>query len=434
MLNRKTPVPNRGFFVRVPISAAVGMFATLGIACDSSSPEGCDRRIEVPDGFCVTLFADDVGPARHLAVSRSGTVYAALWREGQRTGGILALRDTSGDGIADVRRSFGTEGGSGIAVRDSLLYHATWSTVYRYTLRDNEAVPQGEPEMVVTGMPETEHGARSITLGPNRELYVNVGVPSNACERNYPARDFRGQEPCEELRTGGGIWLFDAMGSGQAFDESHRYATGLRHTVALTSRSNGEPYGAPHGIDHLDRWWPSAGYSREQAASIPSETLFRIDSAGDYGFPYCMHDPRSGEMVLTPAYAQAPAYGERCPGLPKPAATFTAHSAPLALLFYSARQFPERYRDGLFVALHGSLFHAPLSPAGYSVAFLPSSRITSSGPVETCARGARRSIGNLRSQRIRPSGLAVDSAGALYISDDNSGRIWRIRWKPQSPN
>ncbi|HEY0305720.1 MAG TPA: hypothetical protein VGC44_12115, partial [Longimicrobiales bacterium] len=82
-----------------------------------------------------------MGPARHLAVAKSGIVYAGLWREGQRAGGILALRDTSGDGVADERFPFGVEGGSGIAIRDSLLFHATWATVYRYTLHDGEPVP-----------------------------------------------------------------------------------------------------------------------------------------------------------------------------------------------------------------------------------------------------------------------------------------------------
>lgn len=432
MLNKKTPVSHRGFFARIGIPAAAAAGIALGLACSRTTEAGCDRRMKVPEGFCATLFADGVGPARHLAVSKSGIVYAGLWREGQRAGGILALRDTSGDGVADERFPFGVEGGSGIAIRDSLLFHATWATVYRYTLDGVEPVPKGEPAQVVTSMPETEHGARSIALGPAGRLYINVGVPSNACERNYPARDFRGQEPCDELRTGGGVWLFDAMGADQSFSESNRFATGLRHTVALATHSGGALYGAPHGIDHLDRWWPQAGYSREQAASIPSETLFKIDSAQDYGFPYCMHDPRSSRMILTPAYAQAPSFGERCSAVAKPVATFAAHSAPLAMAFYEGSQFPLRYRDGAFVALHGSLFHAPLDPAGYSVAFVPSSTLKAAGSVETFAKGAGRSIRNPLSQTMRPSGLAVDSAGALYISDDNSGRIWRIRWIGQT--
>ena len=76
MMVKKTPACRRGFFV---------FFILLGMGCSRSASSGCDNSIEVPDGFCATLFADGVGPARHLAVSKSGTVYAALWREGQRT-------------------------------------------------------------------------------------------------------------------------------------------------------------------------------------------------------------------------------------------------------------------------------------------------------------------------------------------------------------
>jgi len=297
--------------------------------------------------------------------------------------------------------------------------------VYRYTLNDGAYVPDREPERVVTGMPETEHGARSIAVGADGRLYLNVGVPSSACERNYPARDFRGANPCGELRIGGGIWAFDAFGSEQPFDESQRFATGLRHTIAL-GMANGALYGAPHGIDHLNTWWPSAGYTRDQAAAIPGETLFRITEGGDYGFPYCMYDPRKSTMILTPAYLGADSLGTRCMTVPKPVAVFPAHAAPLALVENTSDKFPERYRGGIFVALHGSLFHDPLPPSGYSVVFVPRSALESSGKYEEFASGSNRRIGPVRMGPIRPSGLALDSAGNLYIADDNAGRIWRV--------
>ena len=396
-------------------------------ACSGNKGSDCDSRIEVPEGFCATLFADGVGPVRHLAVDNSGKVYAATWREGQLVGGILVLEDTTRDGIADRRETFGKEGGSGIAIRDSLLYFATWSTVYRYTLDKSSYLPQREPEAVVTGMPTTEHGARSIALGADGRLYVNVGVPSNACERNYPARDFRGAIPCEELSSGGGIWSFDALGSGQPFEEQRRFATGLRHTVALGVVS-GSLYGAPHGIDHLNTWWPNAGYTREQAAAIPGETLFRIVEGGDYGFPYCMYDPRTSKMILAPAYLDADSLGKRCPAIAKPVAVFPAHAAPLALIENTSDKFPEHYRGGVFVALHGSLFHNPLPPAGYRVVFVPRAALASSGSYEDFASGSNTKIGPVRTGLIRPSGLAIDSAGNLYIADDNAGRIWRVSW------
>lgn len=397
-------------------------------ACTRSSAPSCDA-LEVPPGFCATEFAPNVGPVRHVAVSASGVVYAALWREGRRDGGIVALRDTNGDGRADIRERFGSEGGSGLAVRDSQLFLGTWSTVRRWTLPRDELAPTGDGDVVVVGMPETEHGARSLAVDSGGHLYVNVGVPSNACERDYPQRDFRGQEPCAELASGGGIWRFRADSIAQEFSINARYATGLRHTVALTVDRTGTVWGAPHAIDHLGSWWPDAGYSREDAARLPSETLHRISLGGDYGFPYCMFDASAGRFVPAPAYIRSGA-PPSCDAAGHPDAVLDAHSAPMALQFYEGRAFPQRYRGGLFIALHGSLFRDPLPRTGYRVVFIPFENGVPSGPVEPFATGRRRLGGALGVGLIRPSGLAVDSNGALYISDDTNERIWRVTWKP----
>jgi glucose/arabinose dehydrogenase len=99
------------------------------------------------------------------------------------------------------------------------------------------------------------------------------------------------------------------------------------------------------------------------------------------------------------------------------------------LQFYRGSGFPQRYRGGLFVALHGSLFRDPLPRTGYGVVFIPFETGAPIGPVEPFAAGRRRLGGSLGTALIRPSGLAVDSSGALYISDDTGERIWRVTWK-----
>jgi hypothetical protein len=134
------------------------------IACIDQGRTGQCDALEVPEGFCATEYARSTGPVRHLAVTGDGILYAGLWREGQRSGGVLALQDTNGDGRADRRATFGAEGGSGIALRDSLLYHATWSLINAYTLTPGVLEPSRAPWSVATGMPETEHGARSIAV------------------------------------------------------------------------------------------------------------------------------------------------------------------------------------------------------------------------------------------------------------------------------
>ena len=234
--------------------------------------------------------------------------------------------------------------------------------------------------------------------------------------------------PCAELSTGGGIWRFAADSIGQRFAAVARYATGLRHTVALTVDAAGALWGAPHAIDHLSSWWPTAGFSREDAARVPSETLHRIGPNADYRFPYCMFDARAGRFVVAPAYTGA-VINDACDEAPAPEAVFEAHSAPMALLFYEGAAFPERYRGGLFIALHGSLFRDPLSPTGYEVAFIRFENGVPSASPERFAAGRARMSGAFGAAIIRPSGLAMDSAGALYVSDDTNQRIWRITWK-----
>jgi glucose/arabinose dehydrogenase len=409
----------------LPAPARIGRRSVIAVAIGIAAvaawwlwfrPSGCGGPLDLPEEFCATVFADDVGPARHLAVAPNGTVYVATWREGQLGGGIVALRDTNGDGSADVRAKFGPEGGSGIAIADGALYFATWSKVLRYTL-DSALVPTAPPDTVVTGMPLLEHGARSIAVTGN-DLYVNIGVASNACERDYPKRDFTGDYPCRELGTSGGIWRFDTRQRGQRPSPTTRYATGLRHTIALgVNPRDGALYGAPHGIDHLESWWPNAGYSASDAANIPSETLFRIESGGDYGFPYCMHDPRSNRMIVAPAYAQSPVT-DRCAAATRPIATFPAHSAPMALAWSVDSVLPAAFRGGVFVALHGSLFHAPEEPRGYAVFF-----VDSTSAVRPFA-SARRRLGNASA---RPSGLAWDGKGGLLMADDYGQRVYLIR-------
>jgi glucose/arabinose dehydrogenase len=417
------PRRDHGFRMIVPVVVIL-----LG-SCNRIPERGCDKALIVPDGFCAQLFAEDLGPARHVAVSPAGDVYVARWREGSRNGQIIALRDTNGDGRADAREQFGPEAGSGLTISGNALFLGAWGKVYRWWL-SGDLLPGVPPEVVGDGIPELEHGARSIAVGPDSALYINVGVASNACERDYARRDLRGDDPCRELGFSGGIWRL--LGALLPLDLPHRpdianrFATGLRHTVALGIDSeDGAVYGAPHGIDHLDRWWPEAGYTARDAAEKPGETLFRIQRGGDYGFPYCMFDPALQRMVESPAY-RGTGKSARCTLVASPVAVFAAHSAPLALVVYRGTMFPPRFRGGIFVAMHGSLFRAPLDPTGYSVMFVPRLSDGSFGKPEVFADGLSGRRFPLGGARPRPSGLAVGPDGSLYVADDNGGRLWKI--------
>jgi len=161
--------------------------------------------------------ADSIGRARHLDVAPNGDIYL---KTRSKEGGIAALRDTTGDFRADVIERFSdmTKPGNGIlwetgmAVHDGYIWASNTEAVYRWPMpEDGGLVPDGDPEIVVSGFPEQEaHDSKSITFDESGHLYVNVGAPSNACQEDSRTPGSPGRDPCPELERHAGIWRFDA--------------------------------------------------------------------------------------------------------------------------------------------------------------------------------------------------------------------------------
>src|SRR5690242_14363359 len=169
--------------------------AALGFAVQAQGAHACgpDVGITLPPGFCATLFADDLGTARHMVVAPDGVLYVALQSE-DRGGTIVALRDSKATGHADQIVRFGSEGGSGIALHGRYLYFGTPTSVLRYKL---PVAADSRPETVVGGFPaQDQHAAKTIAIDADGYLYVNVGAPSNACQEDDRAAGSRGEQPC----------------------------------------------------------------------------------------------------------------------------------------------------------------------------------------------------------------------------------------------
>jgi glucose/arabinose dehydrogenase len=346
---------------------------------------------------------------------------------------VVALRDGDGDGRAEQVERFGSVhrdgkagGGTGIAVHGDALYVEVDDRIVRYRLGSGLR-PAGAPETVLGGLPmDGDHPMHPFAIAPDGSLFVNSGSASNACQVKNRAPFSPGRKPCGELATRAGLWQYDAAGTGQRFSAAARYATGLRNTVApAVNPADGALYAAVHGRDQLSGNWPKL-YTEEQNNELPAEVFARVEKGDDFGWPYCYDDPALGKLVLGPEYGGDGKEVGRCAEKKPPVHAFPAHWAPIAVLFYTGDQFPDRYRGGAFIAFHGSWNRAPEPQAGYNVAFLPFEGERPAGEFEVFADGFAGSAKDPRNAAHRPTGLAQGPDGSLYVADDQGGRIWRI--------
>ncbi len=386
-----------------------------------------DGGLELPDGFCAVVVADDLGAPRHMAVAENGDLYVALRGRRDRRGAALALRDTTGDGVADVRVTFDERGGTGIELWRDWVYVGHDDGVVRYRRAAGALAPEGEPERIVTGLPAPGgHAAKPVEISPEGDLYLNIGSPSNACQVDGREPGSPGEDPCEEREIHASVWRFDADAPGQTLADGQRFAAGMRNTVALEyNRLEGQVYAAIHGRDQLFQNWGDL-YTAEESAELPAEEFVRVTEGADFGWPYCYYDQRQGRKVLAPEYGGDGETVGRCAEMDDPLIGFPGHWAPNDLLFYDGDQFPARYRGGAFIAFHGSWNRAPLPQEGANVVFVP--RVDGEfGEWTVFARG-REDWAETREHR--PTGLAIGPDGSLFISDDAGGRIWRVVYRP----
>lgn len=396
----------------------------------------CDQGnggITLPAGFCAAVFADEVGVARHIFVGPEGIVYIALEPPGRSSamttrrrepGGIVMLRDTTGDGRADVRVRVATDGGSGIALKGDRLYVSTPTTVLRFHLAPGRMAVTGPPDTIVIGIPPGGHSSRSLALDDAGGLFVHAGSDSNVCTGRGTRQ---GPDPCPELPTRAGIWRYSADKLRQRHPQSgEHWATGLRNSVGLAWDSVSRTlYAASHGRDGLATLWPGL-YTAEQSAEQPSEEFVTVGKGDDFGWPYCLHDNTLKRKVLAPEYGGDGKSVGRCAGTKPPVIGFPGHWAPDGVLFYRSAMFPARYQDGAFIAFHGSWNRAPLPEAGYKVVFIPRGAAGLGPAYETFADGFAGGNLDPGGALYRPVGLAQGPDGALYITDDQRGRVWRV--------
>lgn len=439
---------------RTALTVALGLGAVAGLtaaaapkaAPRAAKPAACagdNGGISLPPGFCATVFADDLGHTRQLSVAPDGVVYANSTKGRAAAGGttadtfLIALKDTNADGKADQIVRFGetaaqgSAGGTGVVVYKGFVYAEVNDRIVRYARAAGSLAPAGKPEVVVKDLPLTgNHPMHPFAIDAKGQLFVDLGSATNSCQAKDRMSGVPGADPCVELETRAGVWRYDANKLDQVFSAKERYATGIRNGEGFGLDAAGRLFVTQHGRDQLLQNWPALYPDAAKATELPAEEMVLLKEGGDYGWPYCYFDGAQNKLVLAPEYGGDG--GKKvglCAGKLPPVAHFPGHWAPNDLKIYSGGGFPAAYRGGALIAFHGSWNRAPAPQAGYNVVFQPLRDGKASGPWVVFADGFAGPSKESGKAAYRPTGLAVAPDGALFISDDVRGRIWRVTYR-----
>ena len=342
----------------------------------------------------------------------------------------------------EIIDSFGNYGGTGIAISGKYLYASSNDAIYKYEFNDkNEIINKNAPLIVAQNLTNHgQHGSKSITLDTQNNLYVNIGAYSNSCQTLDRFIYSKGRLPCLILNNAGGIWKFSSNKLNQELNDGERFATGLRNVVGLDwNKFTHTLFVMQHGRDQLHQNFPKY-FNDEQNAELPAECMYELSGGENAGWPYTYFNPVLKKIMLAPEYggdgkkefnfSKFSQYIKK--PLLQPTLAFPAHLAPNALLFYTGKSFPLRYLNGAFIAFHGSWNRAPLPQKGFNVVFVPflnKNKNQRWGKWEIFAEGfSKIPFQGYNNVKHRPTGLAQDLNGNLYISDDKGGAIFKVEY------
>jgi glucose/arabinose dehydrogenase/cytochrome c553 len=401
----------------------------------------------LPGDFEALVVVDSIGEARHLAVNNNGDIYVKLTYNDRMngSGGTVGLRDLNGDGKADSIVYFGDykdvgRSAVGMTIHNGYLYTSTVTQVLRNKLKDGELVPTSKTEVVLTDEnPNVEknwHTTKPVAFDNKGYMYVPFGSPSDAnqdIEKYGPVGipGGKGLDPATELENHAGIWRFEADKLNLKQKDGYKFSTGIRSVVGMQWNPHDQSvYAVVNGIDNFHTIYPKL-FSSWQAAVLPAETLIKLKDGANFGWPYAYYDQMQKKNVLQPGYGGDGKIIGRAAQFDVPVIGFPGHWAPMDVLFYRGDQFPERYKNGAFVAFHGSTDRSPYPQAGYIVCFIPFENGKATGKIEVFADGFTGvdTVVNTSDAKHRPMGLAEGPDGSLYISESNDGKIWRVMYK-----
>jgi glucose/arabinose dehydrogenase len=342
-------------------------------------------QLKVPEGFTIQKFAEDLGKPRIIVANDEGQVYVS----DREAGVVMLLEDTDGDGVSDRKETVATiDQAHGLTIFDNKLYIVSVREIYSANINTDGTL--ADISMLTDTLPDGgQHPNRTIAFGPDGLMYVSVGSTCNACPESNPMH----------------ATMLQANADGSNI---RIYAKGLRNTIGFGWHpESGALWGMDHGIDWLG--------DEEQ-----TEELNQINEGGDYGWPYIYDNGKYNPTDRPPGDVT---YQEYSAKTEFPNLQYTAHAAPMEMVFYNGTQFPEEYQGDAFVAFRGSWNRS--TAVGYKVARL---RFENGQPTRFEDFLTGFLVNNNRSHFGRLVGLTVPPDGSLLVSDDTNGMIYRISY------
>lgn len=380
--NSRLPSKHRIFVLLFLTFFTLTVLWMLDAFCGNNG-RGDVSQLKVPDGFEISVWAEEVENARAMCLGDEGTLFVGS----RKAGKIYALPDKDGNHEPDevIVIAEGFQMPVGVAFRDGDLYFSATSKIYCFRDIESKLDDPGKPELISDAFPtETHHGWKFIDFGPDDKLYVPVGAPCNICNEDPDqfANIMRMNPDGTNLET---------------------YARGVRNTVGFDWHP-----------ETKELWFTDNGRDWMGDDLPPCELNKAANSDMHFGYPFChggdIQDPEYGEDVDCSKYA-------------RPEYNFGAHTAPLGMCFYDGEALPEKYQGNIFVALHGSWNRS--TKIGYQVLSIS---LSESGEVE---KSSVFIDGFERNGEVfgRPVDVLVYKDGSLLISDDHSDKIYRVSFE-----
>lgn len=339
-------------------------------------------KIKLPQGFTIDVYAE-VDKARSMTLSPNGTLFVGN-RDGNK---VYAVVDNNKDGIGDKVYTIakGLNSPNGVAFKNGSLYIATISTILRLDSIESRLANPPQPIVVYDQYPaDGHHGWKFIAFGPDEKLYVPVGAPCNVCEQKNPVY--------------ASITRINTDGTGMEV-----FASGIRNTVGFDW----------HPVTK-ELWFTDNGRDN-MGDNVPEDELDRAPQIGmHFGFPYCHQG-----NILDPEFGK----GKNCSDYTAPVKNLGPHVAALGMRFYTGNMFPAEYKNAIFIAKHGSWNRSTAIGYEVSVAKLDGNNVSS---YTLFASGWLRPD---RSVIGRPVDVQQMPDGALLVSDDYNGAVYRISYK-----